>query len=471
MTTKTKDVFPSNTWCSYPWVHSYQGSRYERKLCCISDDIPNHDKTPTSEFWNSEYMQSVRKKMMSGEKVSACSSCYRNEKLGIRSLREESNADVIRYSEDPEKAIKDLVGECSSYNGFHDKEPVYFDYRTIHCNLQCISCGDVYSSTWMQTNKKMWGKEPTFKPDAAYEKNMAKEMIDGIENKSLDNIYWAGGEPMMASLHWDVIEKMVELLPRPEYNQYVKNIKMHYNTNLTRLKWKNKSIPKMLEPFQPSIQASLDGCFETIEYTRDGCTWKDIENNWKEYHSVLNKNQQMGVATVLSAPVLFDIDRYINFFGPYDPFLHPHYMYTRLDDVSACPGFLDLRWYPKDIFYDTVEKAKREMIASGMRNSEKWVQVLNAYEKEYKDKVVTEDELRILKGSQQYRELFLNVPRRLDELYDITNPAAAEWIRSLEPEYLEGIMPLRLANSQTHEVPTTPIRIIGNRNFNELEKK
>ena len=49
---------------------------------------------PTDEFWNSEYMQDVRKQMLTGEQVSECEACYKNERLGIKSLREEANENL-----------------------------------------------------------------------------------------------------------------------------------------------------------------------------------------------------------------------------------------------------------------------------------------------------------------------------------------------------------------------------------------
>jgi len=227
------------------------------------------------------------------------------------------------------------------------------------------------------------------------------------------------------------------MLDEPSNITYVKDIKMHYNTNLTRLKWKGKSIPQMLEPFQPSIQASLDGTHETLEYTRDGAKWEDVESNWKEYHKYLNKGKQMGVATVLSAPVLFDIDRYLEFYGEYDPFLHPHYFYVKLDHIDTNPGLLDLRRYPKDIFYSTINNVKQKMKSSGLRGSKKWDQILTAYEKEYEDLDNSEYVISKLKLKQTHREKFCVTNRTLSDVYRITNPQAAEWLDNIRTDIIK----------------------------------
>lgn len=450
----TKDI--SKTFCSYPWTHSYQGCQYERKLCCIGDDIQEHQKTETEDFWNSEYMKTVRKKMLRGEKVAECRACYKNEELGISSLRQESNEALDMGSngtasvEGSEKLKRFIID--TKMDGTYTGKPTYYDYRTIHCNLQCVSCGGIYSSTWQNLNKEMWGTKHTFRPDYEYEDRMADEMIEGLNEKRIDNIYWAGGEPFMQPLHWKVIEHMVELQKDPSYEKYVTDIKMHYNTNLTKREWKKQNIAEMLQPFQPSIQASLDGTHETLEYTRDGAKWADIEKHWKEYHSLLNSNQQMGVATVTSAPVLFDIERFIEFYGPYDPFLHPHYNFVRLDEISSLSGFLDIRLYPEDLFYPAVEKVKREMKASGLRGSDKWIQVMDGYIEEYKNINYTQEELEVLKGLQLHRELYLVTKRTLSDVYRITNPAAAEWIDSLPVKFINEDIEKKFSQIPTKEI-------------------
>ena len=131
---------PSSTFCAYPWHHSYQGCKYERKLCCIAEDAPKQKQT-TKKFWNGEYMKSVRRKMLKGEEVAECHNCYRDEKLGISSLREQCNSQQYKHFEGwLENTNKD--GSVTN-----KVRPTFFDYRTIHCNLQCVSCGEAYSST------------------------------------------------------------------------------------------------------------------------------------------------------------------------------------------------------------------------------------------------------------------------------------------------------------------------------------
>lgn len=439
MSTDSKDIIPSKTFCTYPWTHSYQGSKYERKLCCIADDVPNGSKQTLDEFWNSEYMQTTRKKMLKGDMVKECAVCYKNEMLGIKSLREESNEKLVELQS--QELLDSIIDTTTIDDGYFKLKPNYFDYRTIHCNLQCVSCGDVYSSQHQILKKEMWGDEPTFSPDKIFEANSAGEIIEAINSERLENLYWAGGEPMMSPLHWKVISYMDAKLNTSSHKDYISGIRMHYNTNLTRLKWKNKLIPEMLEPFQPSIQASLDGAYETCEYTRDGAVWSEVDYNFKEYHKLLNKNNQFGVATVLSAPVIFDIDRYLDYYGPYDPFIHPHYNFTNKDrnHLGGVAGFLDMTWYPKNISIPALKYAIKRFEECGLRNTEKAVQILNAYlddiNKQKEDTMLTW--IRV-KGITQYRDQFAKTKRSFSEVLGIidnntsNNLHIQDWYDSIE---------------------------------------
>ena len=127
--------------CAYPWTQNYQGSRYERKFCCISDDLQGLDKTNEEEFFNSDYMKQARLDMLAGKKRPECHACWKNEDNNMSSLREEATLDK---DGNIQRHIQDLI-DATAEDGSVTNKPFFYDCRTIHCNLQCVSCGIVYS--------------------------------------------------------------------------------------------------------------------------------------------------------------------------------------------------------------------------------------------------------------------------------------------------------------------------------------
>jgi hypothetical protein len=418
--------------CRYPWTHSYIGSQYERKICCISEDIRSQQKTETKDFWNSSAMKEVRKKMIAGEKISACSVCYKNEEQNIESLRQQS----WKCSQSEEELIADVISKTDEDGSLCDL-PTYFDYRTIHCNLQCLSCGSIYSSKHASLFADMWGHRPKmqtsgeeFVIDYAFEDSMAKEIIDCLDQRRLTKIYWAGGEPMMSHVHWKVVEKLIEI--QSEDPGFLSSVFIHYNTNLTRLQWNGKLIPEMLEFYQPSIQASLDGTHETFEFCRDGASWETVSTNWKEYHSRLNEKNQFGLSSIMSAPVLMDIDRWFDFYEPYDPELHTHKLFNHINRRTQ-QGFLDIRLYPQHIFDRILDHAIKRFEECSLRGKERTIAILKSYKLDKSNDPIYSDPemLKLMKKNWQYREKFLLGKHTFESLTAIIDPEVRDWYLSI----------------------------------------
>lgn len=371
-------------------------------------------------------MRDTRKKMVSGEKIDHCSRCYYFEDLNLPSLRQES----CRHYDSAE-----VLAGYNYDTGEMEKGPTFFDHRTIHCNLQCISCGYVYSSSHITLHEKMWNKKIEFKPDQQFEENTGKEILDTIKRKECRNIYWAGGEPMMSNVHWGVVELIEKLSHDPEYSDYLKTIGVHYNTNLTRLFWKGKHIPTMLEFQQPSIQASIDGTHETFEYCRDGANWESVSKNWDEYYAKLNKNSQFGIASVLSSPVLMDIDRWFDFFNKYDITVYNHkYICHPEQYPDFAQGFLDIRLFPDNIFDKVLEHALNRFSQSTLRRSEHSVDILKSYIKEkemYREIFGDRNLLQAIKKNSEYRDKFNRNGKTYPELLQIINQEAYEWYMTI----------------------------------------
>ena len=437
MTTNFKN---NKSLCIFPWIENYQGSRYERKYCCISDDLKGLEKTTEEEFFNSVYMKETRLDMLAGTKRPECHACYQNEDNNILSLREEA---TFEQDGSLKNNFEELVQQTKE-DGSVDMKPTYYDSRTIHCNLQCVSCGIVYSSRHIDLFLEMFGKDTLdnargnggtpgnpFKVDKKHEAQTAKEMEAGLEEKRITGFYWAGGEPFMSPVHWTVMEKILELKEKPGYKDYIDNLRIHYNTNLTRREWKRKPISQILNKYKHlRIEASLDGTHETLEYTRDGAIWNEIENNWKEFSEA---GITMEVASVLTAPVIFDVDRYIEFFEQWPGMRIANHLYMINQRDIGMQSTLDICFWPDHIFYPAMDKAVNAFKKSSFFNKEKTIDILNYYYKqkeELKSIFNNPKVLSAIKSKTVYRDEYQKTIS-LPDLLAITHPEAREWYLNL----------------------------------------
>lgn len=353
----------NKTFCAYPFVHSHVSATYERKLCCLTPALPGGYKTTTKEFWNSDYVKQVRLDMIEGKHINGCEYCYEFEKNGGQSLRNKINEQY-----DSENLIYN-----TREDGHLDLSPSFYDVRSTVCNLQCVTCDENHSSMHKKLSVKLNINNNNSKVDGAYEKLLADEIIQGLLDKRVKDLYWAGGEPMIMKLHWDVLNKMLELLELADYQDYIKSIRLFYNTNLTKLYYKDKYIPEILGKFNTVIWASLDGVMETHNYCRDGSNWENVYNNWHEYKKYVPK---LMVTSVFSAPILMDIERYINFLETEQcSFFDHEYLpigYNKL---------LDLKLYPDELFNKITSNAKNKLLASNLdKNSvNNSIAIINKY--------------------------------------------------------------------------------------------
>ena len=419
------DTDKNKSICPYPFNHSYIGPLYERKLCCISDDVNELKKTTLLEFWNSEKMKQVRLDMLEGKPIKECTKCYDFEKSNVESLRQLAAKDHQRF---------DIPLENIAEDGTMLSGPTYFDHRTIHCNFQCVSCGYHYSSSHINLQKEMWNTHLDFVIDYYYERQAGLDIINALEKKECSSIYWAGGEPFMSHMHWDVVEKMYELHKDDEYKEYIESILVHYNTNLSKSVWKNKRIVNLIEFYQPSIQASIDGTHETFEYCRDGGNWEETAKNWDEFYSALNKNKQFGIASVLSSPVIMDIDRWFDFFEKYDVKVYNHKNFTN-NRIELQHSFLDVRLFPQHIFDRIINHAIDRFSKSTLIGRERSIDILQSYAAEKKQNSSTFSDpaiLKTIKLKTMHRDKFLKTNRTYDQLLKIIDKEAYEWYMNID---------------------------------------
>lgn len=258
-------TFPdSDTFCVLPWIHLYVGPDGNVLPCCQGDQqIPFGDieKDTVLDIRNNEKFQELRQNMLDGEQHSACKRCYFLEDQGHRSERTIQN-----------NVWQDRVQDFDFYTKVVEKTPVYLDIRLSNlCNLKCRMCSSYFSSSIQQEENEIWGiknrAQTLSKSRRAENIEQILDLLPGVEK-----LYFAGGEPLMTTEHYRILERLIELNKT--------DVDLVYNTNFTRLelgKWRVVDLWKQFDNVR--VMASLDASDAVAEYVRSGTDWQQVLQN------------------------------------------------------------------------------------------------------------------------------------------------------------------------------------------------
>ena len=267
-----EEIKDNEVMCILPWIHMHPWPNGKTMLCCDSPwehNIGDLRENSLQEVWNSERMKEIRLNMLNGKKCKECVRCYEKENYGHDSLRVRSNRDWL-------EPHWDKVEKTNADGSLDDLHIVYLDFRFSNvCNLRCRYCGPELSSNWFaDAVKSSYNITPTeqviqIRKDVDGFMDEFEPMLEHIEQ-----IYWAGGEPIIMDEHWAIMNKLVEMGKT--------DIRIFYNTNFTKLNYKKFDVLDLWKNFDNiSIGASLDAEGARGEYQRKGTNWEDIVNNIK----------------------------------------------------------------------------------------------------------------------------------------------------------------------------------------------
>ena len=379
-----KRIKPSEgnkTFCMAPWTHTYLSPQTERRMCCASRepaqsfkqyiDTGNNSKEykplTLKEHWNSDHMRSVRLRMMAGEELSECEVC--DHKL--------LNTDVYRSYWN--QLFKDRVDEAFATTddvGATTMQTISFDYRFNNlCNFKCRMCGDMLSSSWeAETRKnKTWTKES--QPWMAsplreqiinfQDTQVVKEFVDAVETKTIKEIYWCGGEPLMWEMHWKAMQRIIEL-------GFAKEVYVRYNTNLSRTSLKGIKLFDLLPEFQDwQICSSLDGTGEVGEYIRDGLNYEQWLRNFKEGMAVAKTSREMRLDYTITMPGLLELKNMFDLSQELNTEILTKVMFTFSNDEILSPLAL-----PKELLHAIIDEALEYMEPLATRKQRSLIEVL-----------------------------------------------------------------------------------------------
>ncbi len=299
---------PGQVFCPYLFLHYHLDTDKATKLCCHASSSINGR---TVDFDSGIYTD-LRNKVLNNQPLRYCNKCYEAEDAGYASLRQ-------RCIDDVDGRADLLFQQVEQHTQNKKIKPLWYDLRiSNNCNLSCIMCGPMYSSTWAKES----GHNDThlmYEPDVEISADAYK-------------IQLAGGEPFM-------IKKFASMLGQITNT----DCEIIVNTNATVV---TNALMHQLKRFRNVwIVASIDGYGELNDRIRKGSKWDTVVKN-------INTFQQAGFTVLVNTVLqkdnvnhLYDLGVFIQSVG--------------IDDWIISPLFepKELGWQQqKDIAYENIEK-------------------------------------------------------------------------------------------------------------------
>jgi len=304
--------------------------------------------------WNGEYMKDVRRKMIKGEKVSACNRCYLVESQGQQSLRTNSGLD------DKEQ----YTSQCSP-DGTVNKMPVDIELHFGNvCNLKCRMCSHYFSHMigkemlavqqddpdffrWIQEqggNVNNWSTgDLTEVYDWYKDKSVLENTFEEI-HKHVQSIRVIGGEPTIIPEFWQMFEYL-------KSKNSLKDKFITITTNGTNTN------PKMTEWFPQmkgvTIMISLDGLDLRNRYIRYPSNWQAIMKNIREYKSIARLHPSVG-PFVAPTPQILNVDQLTDFCI----FFENEEVAVGINPDVVSPKIYDFNYFPMEYKKIVVDKLK-----------------------------------------------------------------------------------------------------------------
>ena len=300
----------SETFCMLPWMHMHAFPDGRVYPCCLAEyfhPVGDLRKNTMREVWNQDKYKAMRVNMLADKPCVECTKCYEQERHGAFSMRNK-----IRY----------------------------WDVRFSNlCNFRCRSCGPIFSSNWYSDHVKLYNRKPDVlgrdmervEYAAGDEDSMERQMVEHVPY--LEQVYFAGGEPLIMKEHYTLLEKLIEAGKT--------DIRLQYNTNFSELAFKDKHVFEYWKHFKNvSVGASLDGMGVQAELIRKGADWRQTVNNRERMMREVPHVDFYVSSTVSSMNVLH--------------VLKFHKEWTRLGLIKAKDWNINLcqspDWYRPDIF-------------------------------------------------------------------------------------------------------------------------
>jgi sulfatase maturation enzyme AslB (radical SAM superfamily) len=169
---------------------------------------------------------------------------------------------------------------------------------------------------------------------------------------TLEEIYFAGGEPLIMEEHYRILKKLDE---RKMYH-----VRLKYNTNFSQMVFKGLDVMEIWSRFESvKIGASLDGSGKQGEYLRKGQSWEQVLENRKRMFDVC-PDVFIFLATCLNAYNCFHVPDF-------------HHEWIQKGWVDAVGGSLvNPLFVPEELSIKILPPRMKERLTKRYEQEQKW---------------------------------------------------------------------------------------------------
>lgn len=308
--------------CVIPWTGFELEPNGNVKNCIISKDIiGNIHKDNIEEILSNN---PVRKEMLEGKYPSNCAGCYLQEKHRPNNF--DSISSRLYYAKElANKVPKDLFDNKDNFVLKH------IDVRWSNsCNQACTYCGPSYSSKWATELGE----------DIPKDKSKTDKLKEYVYSHitTLENVYLAGGEPLLMKQNKDFLDKLYDANP---------DCTIRVNTNLSKT---NTGVMKSICRFKNvHWTISIDAIEKRYEYIRHHGIWQDFVENLNTISKLGHKISFNMLYFILNYKEIFKAIEYLQNLGFHNNSFVIGPLYT--------PHALNVLNLPQD----ELEKCKKEL--------------------------------------------------------------------------------------------------------------
>lgn len=260
--------------CVLPWIHYYINPQGNIGPCCMFADqfaLGNVKTHNIKSIHTLPKFEQLRNEMIAGIRPEVCSTCWRKEDAGMTSSRQINNIKWGKYTTSDKPVLR------------------FMDIRISNkCNFMCRMCSGMFSNRIAQEERRLYGASKYFNEriDTDLEDKIFELVVENID--TLEEVYFAGGEPLINDFHYKVLEFLRE--------KGKKDIRIRYNTNLSIINYKQYDLLDYWKWFNHvEVRASLDLIGKQANYVRHGAEYETLEQN---YHKICDHVDFMITSTL-----------------------------------------------------------------------------------------------------------------------------------------------------------------------------